>query len=87
MSVRYLTKSRFKVGHDCPTKLYYLDDKRFANSNDENAFLQALAEGGFQVGELAKMYFEGGHEVHSLDCRISAICARRFPCLVPLVRT
>lgn len=67
MSVRYLTKSRFKVGHDCPTKLYFLDDKRFGNSNEENAFLQALAEGGFQVGELAKMYYEGGHEVRTLD--------------------
>lgn len=67
MSARLLTKSRFKLGYDCPTKLFFLDDKRYGNSNEENAFLKALAEGGFQVGELAKMYFDGGHEVRTLD--------------------
>lgn len=67
MSARFLTKSRFKVGHDCPTKLYFLDDKRYGNASEENAFLAALAEGGFQVGELAKIYFEGGHDINTLD--------------------
>ncbi|MFN8790828.1 MAG: DUF2779 domain-containing protein [Bdellovibrionales bacterium] len=67
MVSRFLTKSRFKIGNECPTKLYYLDDKRYGNSNSENAFLKALAEGGFQVGELAKIYFEGGHEIATLD--------------------
>lgn len=67
MSLRFLTKSRFKIGHECPTKLFYLDDKKFGNANSENAFLKALAEGGFQVGELAKVYFEGGHEIATLD--------------------
>ena len=65
--VRMLTKSRFKVGHDCPTKLFFLDDKRYGNANEEKAFLEALAEGGFQVGELAKLYFSGGHEIATLD--------------------
>lgn len=67
MSARLLTKSRFKIGYDCPTKLYFLDDKKYGNANEENAFLRSLAEGGFQVGELAKMYCEGGHEIHTLD--------------------
>ncbi|MGE3263117.1 MAG: DUF2779 domain-containing protein [Bacteriovoracia bacterium] len=64
---RYLTKSRFKIGHECPTKLFYLDDKRFGNNNTDNSFLEALAEGGFQVGELAKVYHPNGIEITTLD--------------------
>jgi hypothetical protein len=67
MAKVHLTKSRFKVGASCATKLYYLDRSEYGNANKENAFLQALAEGGFQVGELAKMYHEGGVEVETLD--------------------
>lgn len=66
-NVRFLTKSRFKVGYDCPTKLYFLDNKEFGNKNIDNSFLEALAEGGFQVGELAKQYFPGGVEISTLD--------------------
>lgn len=65
MGKNYLTKSRFKVGYECPTKLYYLDDKAYGNSNSDNSFLEALAEGGFQVGELAKIYHPGGIEIKS----------------------
>jgi len=67
MSVRYLTKSRFKVGHECRTKLYYLDNPAYQNSKEADAFLKALADGGFQVGELAKIYFEGGVEVQERE--------------------
>lgn len=62
-----LTKSRFKVGAECPTKLHYLDSPEYGNTNLNNAFLRALAEGGFQVGELAKQYFPGGVEVATKD--------------------
>lgn len=64
---RVLTKSRFKVGSECPTKLYFLNRPGFGNNNTDNAFLEALAEGGFQVGELAKVYFSGGVEVAEKD--------------------
>ena len=65
---RYLTKSRFKLGMECPAKLFYTGkDKEYANLNLEDSFLAALAEGGFQVGELAKAYYPGGHEVETLD--------------------
>jgi len=67
MSVRYLTKSRFKVGFECPTKLFFLDDPTYGNTNIDNSFLEGLAEGGFQVGELAKVYHPGGIEVETLD--------------------
>ena len=67
MSNRYLTKSRFKIGLECPTKLYYEGNKEYANQNIEDSFLLALAEGGFQVGELAKYYYAGGHMIGSLN--------------------
>ncbi len=60
---RHLTKSRFSVALECPTKLQYLDDGTYANANKQNEFLLALADGGHQVGALAKCLFPGGVEV------------------------
>lgn len=63
-SRKYLTKSRFKLALSCPTKLFYNDKpEQFANTQADNAFMQALAEGGFQVGELAKLMYPEGVEV------------------------
>ncbi|MGM8212221.1 hypothetical protein ACLIBH_05415 [Virgibacillus sp. W0430] len=67
MKTRYLTKSRFKLGMECPTKLFYAGKKEYANEQLDDPFLEALAEGGIQVGELAKAYYPGGHKVASLD--------------------
>ena len=53
----FLTKSRFVTALTCPTKLFYMADTDYANQSVEDTFLAALAEGGFQVGELAKQYF------------------------------
>ncbi len=64
---RYLTKSRFKLALECPVKLYYTGKKEYANQNLDDSFLLALAEGGFQVGELAKCCFPGGFDVKTLD--------------------
>jgi hypothetical protein len=65
---RYLTKSRYKMALDCPTKLYYSDKHgTYANSNLDDPFLQALAKGGFQVGALAKCYYPNGIEITSMD--------------------
>lgn len=60
---RYLTKSRFKMAVECPTKLYYTGKKDYANQKNDNDFLKALADGGFQVGELAKWMYPNGVEV------------------------
>src|SRR5688500_14744743 len=62
---RYLTKSRFKTAMECPTKLFYTGKPEYANNKLEDPFLRHLADGGFQVGELAKCYFPGGIEVTS----------------------
>jgi Domain of unknown function(DUF2779) len=56
----YLTKSRFKLALNCAVKLYYNDKPEYANTKNDDEFLQLLAEGGFQVGALAQCYFPGG---------------------------
>lgn len=61
--MKFLTKSRFKVALDCPTKLYYQSIKEYENKKEQDSFLQALAEGGYQVGELAKSYYAGGYDI------------------------
>ena len=65
--MRYLTKSKFKKGLECSQKLIYCDNKSYADVSSDNSFLAALADGGNQVGELAKFYFPGGVEVETLD--------------------
>ena len=62
-----LTKSRFVAALTCPTKLFYLANTDYANQSAEDTFLAALAEGGFQVGELAKLYFPTGINIETLD--------------------
>lgn len=64
---RYLTKSRFKLALECYSKLYYTGKKDYVDNKLTDPFLSALAEGGFQVGELAKLYYEGGHNIDELD--------------------
>jgi len=48
-------------------KLFYTKKKEYADRKMEDPFLQALAESGHQVGELAKHYFPGGHGITTLD--------------------
>ena len=65
-SPRYLTKSRFKLAAECPTKLFYTaKEKIYRNTKQEDSFLAMLADGGYQVGELAKCYYPDGVEVTS----------------------
>ena len=60
---RYLTKSRFKSALECPVKLFYTGKPEYPDKKKQDDFLAALAEGGFQVGELAKLYYSGGIEI------------------------
>ena len=41
---RYLTKSRFKLAAECPTKLFYTGKDKFADQSMDNSFLAALAD-------------------------------------------
>jgi len=54
MKPRYLTKGRFKLGLECPTKLFYTKNTDYADQGQNDPFMQALAKGGYQVGEMAK---------------------------------
>jgi len=72
MTARPLTKSRFKLALECPTQLYYAANRDYVDRNADNDFLQALADGGYQVGELAKFLYDSdpiasGITVDSLD--------------------
>jgi hypothetical protein len=70
---KYLTKSRFKLALECPTKLFYaVEANGYFDKNNNNDFLQALADGGNQVGELAKFKYhpepiEAGITVETLE--------------------
>lgn len=56
-----LSKSRFKVGLECPNKLYFSHFKDlYPSQKTEDTFLQSLAQGGFQVEELARLHYPGG---------------------------
>ncbi len=63
----HLTKSLFKLSLECPTKLFYNSNKEYFDKNNEDSFLKSLADGGHQVGELAKVYNVGGKEIESLN--------------------
>jgi hypothetical protein len=65
--MRLLTKSRFKLGLECPNKLFYTRKKEYANKKQEDSFLQALAQGGFQVEELARMHYPNGSLIEGND--------------------
>jgi len=54
---KLFTKSRFKIGLECPTKLYYNDHLEYKNRMSEDTFLQFLADGGHMVGEFAKFKY------------------------------
>jgi len=65
--MRVLTKSRFKLGLECPNKLYYTKKKEYADTKETDTFLEALAEGGFQVEELARMHYPSGVLIEGND--------------------
>ncbi len=61
-----LTKSKFKMALECPTKLWYYDrPDEYINKQNEDSFLKALAEGGAQVEALAKCYFPDGISIEA----------------------
>ena len=70
MRQKKFTKSAFKIALECPRRLYYAyDSKLYANQDLTDEFLKSLADGGFQVGELAKVYYgiKGDADIDVLD--------------------
>lgn len=64
---RYLTKSRFTLGAQCATKLYYYGKSEYLDNSVDDTFLGALAEGGYQVGKLACLAYPDGVLVEGLN--------------------
>jgi hypothetical protein len=54
--MKYLTKSRFKQGLECPIKL----TSNYKSSEKNDDFLAALADGGLQVEELSRLHYKNG---------------------------
>lgn len=73
-----LTKSKFKLALECPTKLYYIDKPEYANQQAEDSFLKALAEGGYQVEALARCYFEDGLFVEANHRELATDATKRL---------
>jgi len=46
------SKSLFKMALDCPTKLFYTGKPEYESKEEGDSFLEALAQGGYQVNEL-----------------------------------
>lgn len=66
--MRLFTKSAFKEGLECPTRLfYYKKPDEYINNSLDDDFLTALAEGGYQVNALAHLYYPDGFEVSTLN--------------------
>lgn len=63
---RYLTKSRYRMACECPTKLFYTKNKAYKDNGLDDPFLAALRDGGFQVGELALQYYGKGVLIDNL---------------------
>lgn len=71
---KLLTKSLFTASLGCPRKLYYaVHGNEYDNANSDNDFLRSLAEGGIQVGALARHYYKtkyssfGYHYIETKD--------------------
>ena len=65
--MKYLTKSRFKQGLECPIKL----TSNYKSSEKNDDFLEALADGGFQVEELSRLHYKNGVLIEESDYDIS----------------
>lgn len=67
IKMKVLSKSRFKLGLECPNKLFYTGKKEYANKKVDDPFLEALAQGGFQVEEFARMHYPDGVLIEGQD--------------------
>jgi hypothetical protein len=54
-----------------PDKIFFTGKSNHANTNDENEFLAMLADGGYQVGELAKLMYPTGIEIKAKDSAVA----------------
>lgn len=73
--MKALSKSRFKQGLECPNKLFFSNNKEvYHNVKNNDTFLQALASGGFQVEEYARVCSQIKMNIKSTLIIILTIC-------------
>ena len=65
--MKYLTKTRFRQGLECPIKL----TENYKEFNEKDGFLSALADGGFQIEELSRLHCKNGVLIEEYDSDIS----------------
>ena len=58
--MRLLTKSRFKLGLECPNKLFFTKKRDYANQKQSDPFFVGARRWGFQVEELARLHYPEG---------------------------
>jgi hypothetical protein len=58
-----LSKGRFALALDCPRKIVYAVNPAYVDAGEENDILDALADGGHQVGALARLMYPQGVEI------------------------
>ncbi len=61
--MKYLTKTLFKKGIECPLKL----TNDYESISEKNEFLDALADGGFQAEELSRLHYSPGVLIEHRD--------------------
>ena len=61
--MKYLTKTLFKKGIECPLKL----TNDYESISEKNEFLDALADGGFQAEELSRLHYSPGILIEQRD--------------------
>ena len=61
--MKYLTKTLFKKGIECPLKL----TNDYESISEKNEFLDALADGGFQAEELSRLHYSPGVLIEHSD--------------------
>lgn len=60
-----LTKSLFRIGCTCPTRVFYETHPGYTNADALDSFLQSLAEGGYQIEMLARLRYPSGIRIDS----------------------
>lgn len=62
----FLTKSDFLAARTCPTKLYY-KKLSYPALQDDDPYMEFLADGGYMVEAMAKLLFPDGRELGQWD--------------------
>lgn len=80
--MKKLSKSKFRNGLECPNKLYLISKgNKYFNKKIEDPFLESLAQGGFQVEELARLHYPDGVFVEAHPGDYDASINETFPLL------